>query len=181
MKLHFDNFSVSADCLYCQPRPTAVACWWKLTFLWTIPILDFLDYFWRAITSPTIVQSFFLRRPSKRHSSQKHFFFSGHENFFRQIDPKSKISYITPLLIYKKIFFSDQFDDIFVNKVGFRKFWLVWRVRKKILIFYPRSPKSKISYISPLLIYKKIFFSDQFDDIFVNKVDFRKFARLQLC
>ena len=88
-----------------------------------------------------------LRRPSKSHSSQKHFFFLGHENFFRQIDPKLKISYITLLLIYKKIFFSGHFDEIFISKVDFCKFWLVRGLRKKIRIFDPRTPKWRISYI----------------------------------
>ena len=66
---------------------------------------------------------------------------------FRQIDPKSKISYIIPLLIYKKIFFSGHFDEIFVSKVDFCKFWLVRGLWKKIPVFDPRTPKWKISYI----------------------------------
>ena len=64
----------------------------------------------------------FLAEAFKKAQQLKTFFFSGHENFFRQIDPKSKISYITPLLIYKKIFFSGHFDEIFISKVDFCKF-----------------------------------------------------------
>ena len=83
--------------------------------------------------------------------------------------PKLKISYISPLLIYKKIFFSGHFDEIFISKVDFCKFWLVWGLRKKVVIFDLRTSKRKISYISGKGIYKKIFFSGHFDEIFVNK------------
>ena len=94
---------------------------------------------------------------------------------FRQIVPKSKICYISPLRIYKKIFFSGHFDEIFISKVDFCKFWLVQELWKKILIFDLRAPKSKISYISHKGIYKKIFFSGHFDEIFISKVDFCNF------
>ena len=90
---------------------------------------------------------------------------------FLQIVPKSKICYISPLRIYKKIFFSGHFDEIFISKVDFCKFWLVQELWKKILIFDLRAPKSKISYISHKGIYKKIFFSGSNSNIFTNKVE----------
>ena len=89
--------------------------------------------------------------------------------------PKWKISYISGKEIYKKIFFSGHFDEIFISKVDFCKFWLVWGLRKKVVIFDLRTSKRKISYISGKGIYKKIFFSGHFDEIFISKVDFGKF------
>ena len=94
---------------------------------------------------------------------------------FRQIVPKSKICYISPLRIYKKIFFSGHFNKIFISKVDFCKFWLVWELRNKVHIFALRTPKKKFSYIFVKGLYKKIFLSGHFDEIFISKVDFCKF------
>ena len=48
---------------------------------------------------------------------------------------KWKISYISGKGIYKKIFFSGHFDEIFISKVDFCKLWRVWGLRKKVSIF----------------------------------------------
>ena len=62
-------------------------------------------------------QELFLAEAFKKAQQPKTFFFSGHENFFRQIDPKLKISYIIPLLIYKKKNFSGHFDRYNLEKM----------------------------------------------------------------
>ena len=74
---------------------------------------------------------------------KKHFFFSGHENFFCQIDPKSKISYITPLLIYKKIFFRAILTKFLLVKLIFANFDSLGGCEKKspFLIPEPRNEK----------------------------------------
>ena len=78
----------------------------------------------------------FLAEAFKKAQQPKTFFFSGHENFFRQIDPKSKICYITPLLI---------FCDFFYTYDPFKK----WSNKSQIENFP----------LIHLLIYKKFFIS----------------------